>query len=301
MTIAIKRLKNWINENPENPFSGQVLRDDESNVTIYDGAENPCFTVTRPRVLDRGGFVNVAAIDGTIIACLTTPCPGAIFRTVRAYCRADTGLDVLNRPALQAEVDDAKRRAETDSALSTSMKSRIFRASAKSRMMRAIRRYNAALAILDATACPGCDGSGTVSDSTCPGCDGTGDKETPRATRSSKIPKTRKGKRNLFADEKLLPARTWFIDACIASQGYDAALRDALDTYGGHGPTISGAGRDHFPEHVKESLRMRARRVSEYVRLAWERKPARYHDSTMRELARQCAQRHGHGFYGPRP
>ena len=95
-------------------------------------------------------------------------------------------------------------------------------------------------------------------------------------------------KRNLFLDENLISARTWFIDACYASQAYDAALRDALDTYG-----------DHFPTHVKENLRILAKRVSEYSRLAWERKPPRYHDNTMRELSRQCAQRHGYGFYGP--
>ena len=108
-------------------------------------------------------------------------------------------------------------------------------------------------------------------------------------------------KRNLFLDENLISARTWFIDACYASQAYDAALRDALDTYGDYGPSISGARRDHFPIHVKESLRLRAKRVSEYSRLAWERKPPRYRDSTMRELSRQCAQRHGCGFYGPQP
>ena len=97
-------------------------------------------------------------------------------------------------------------------------------------------------------------------------------------------------KRNLFLDENLISARTWFIDACYASQAYDAALHDALDTY---------TSRNHFPTHVKESLKLHAKRVSEYSRLAWERKPPRYRDSTMRELSRQCAQRHGCGFYGP--
>lgn len=107
--------------------------------------------------------------------------------------------------------------------------------------------------------------------------------------------------RNLFNDEKLTLARTWFIDACIMSQRYDKMLKHALETFGDHGPEISGCGRDHFPERTKQRLRDTARLVTWYSDLAWESKPPRYHDSTMRLLAAQCATRHGSGFYGPQP
>ena len=107
--------------------------------------------------------------------------------------------------------------------------------------------------------------------------------------------------RNLFLDDKLSTARMWFIDACIASQTYDKMLRSALETYGDEGPSVSGAGRDHFPDDVKQRLRNQADAVTAYCGLAWASKPHKYRDATMRLLAQQCADKHGSGFYGPQP
>jgi len=93
----------------------------------------------------------------------------------------------------------------------------------------------------------------------------------------------------------------WFTDACIASRTYDKLLRDALDTFGDHGLAVSGAGRDHFPKEVKQRLRNQADAVTAYCGLAWESRPFKYRDTTMRQLAQQCADKHGSGFYGPQP
>ncbi len=105
--------------------------------------------------------------------------------------------------------------------------------------------------------------------------------------------------RNLYCDPKFALAKMWFVDACIASQAYDKMLRHALETFGDHGPGVSGAGRDHFPEKTKQRLRDKCRWVRWCSDMAWECKPKRVHNSTMRELARQCANKHGFGFYGP--
>lgn len=105
--------------------------------------------------------------------------------------------------------------------------------------------------------------------------------------------------RNLYDNPKFALAKTWFVDACIISQYYDASLRAALTQYGDHGAHVSGAGRDHFPEEVKRELRALARRVTEASNTAWGYKPSRVRNATMRELARQCAVQHGFGFYGP--
>lgn len=105
--------------------------------------------------------------------------------------------------------------------------------------------------------------------------------------------------RNLYADPKFALPKMWFIDACIASQAYDKMLRHALDMFGNHGNDVSGAGRDHFPETTKQRLRDKCLQVKWYSDMAWESKPKRVHDSTMRELSRQCANHHGFGFYGP--
>lgn len=41
---------------------------------------------------------------------------------------------------------------------------------------------------------------------------------------------------------------------------YYATVRDAEQTYGNHGPLISGIVRDHFPEELKDTLRELCRR-----------------------------------------
>lgn len=105
--------------------------------------------------------------------------------------------------------------------------------------------------------------------------------------------------RNLFNDDKLVLARTWFIDSCLQSQKYDKMLKHALDVFGDRGAHISGVGRDHFPTRTKHALRSAARLVTWYSDMAWESKPPYYRESTMRQLATQCADKHGFGFYGP--
>ena len=105
--------------------------------------------------------------------------------------------------------------------------------------------------------------------------------------------------RNLYKDVKFSLPKMWFVDACIASQQYDKMLKHALETFGDHGPRVSGAGREHFPQQTKQRLRDKANWVTWCSEMAWKSKPKRVHDSTMRKLATQCANKHGCGFYGP--
>jgi len=105
--------------------------------------------------------------------------------------------------------------------------------------------------------------------------------------------------RNIYSEPNFALAKMWFVDSCIASIQYDKILKQALSTFGDHGPNISGAGRQHFPATTRQRLRDQCRKVAYYSQMAWESKPKRVHDSTMRTLARQCANKHGFGFYGP--
>lgn len=105
--------------------------------------------------------------------------------------------------------------------------------------------------------------------------------------------------RDLYNDPKFLLAREWFKDACLESQKHGKMLRHALDVFGDYGPNVSGVGKNHFPDETKQRLRDVARNVLFYSSMAWESKPKGVHDSTMRKLSRQCANKHGFGFYGP--
>lgn len=92
-----------------------------------------------------------------------------------------------------------------------------------------------------------------------------------------------------------------FAMACAASREHSRLAMHAMDTYGDHGPLISGCVRDHFPERVQEALRTLARTVGAYSDAAYAARPPRVRMTTMRRLAQDIATRDGSGFYGPQP
>ena len=103
----------------------------------------------------------------------------------------------------------------------------------------------------------------------------------------------------LLARPDLQRAAELFADACRISQDHMRAAASALNTYGAHGPDVSGCVRERFPECTKSYLRSLARNVSILTAAANAARPARVRVSTMRALARAVAARDGAGFYGP--
>lgn len=99
----------------------------------------------------------------------------------------------------------------------------------------------------------------------------------------------------------LARAQDKFESACHCSRAYDAKLAEYLAQYGAHGPDVSGAGRDHFPEDAKDHLRRIAHAVSRMSDEGFAARPSRVRQSTMRRLAAEVATRDGSGFYGPQP
>lgn len=106
---------------------------------------------------------------------------------------------------------------------------------------------------------------------------------------------------DLLTDPKFELPRDLFAAACRFSREWDAMLRAALLAYGEHGSAISGAGREHFPEHIKDALRQKARAVTFNSDLAYKARPKGVRMETMRKLAALVATRDGSGFYGPQP
>ena len=105
--------------------------------------------------------------------------------------------------------------------------------------------------------------------------------------------------RDLLTDPRLELPRDLFTVACMFSRQWDRMLSDALATYGDQGPQISGCGRDHFPDEVKNALRQKAQSVSFNSSLAHDARPKGMRKATMRQLATAVANRDGSGFYGP--
>lgn len=103
----------------------------------------------------------------------------------------------------------------------------------------------------------------------------------------------------LLNSEKYAEIRYYFAVACAASRRHDATLAIALETYGAHGPAISGCGRDHFPESVKNDLRALASKVTRFTYAGYEISAPRIRRSTRAQIARLVARRDGSGFYGP--
>ena len=106
---------------------------------------------------------------------------------------------------------------------------------------------------------------------------------------------------DLISRPDLSHAAALFAAACHQSRAWDNELHVACKRYGGHGPTISGCGRDHFPASLKDSLRALARDVTTLYDAAYAARPSRVRQSTMRALSRAIAARDGSGFYGPQP
>ena len=98
---------------------------------------------------------------------------------------------------------------------------------------------------------------------------------------------------------ELARAAELFAAACEQSREHDKAAREALATYGAHGPDISGCVRDHFPQSTKDYLRSLARNTAIYSKAAHDARPPRVRRATMIRLARAIAARDGCGFYGP--
>lgn len=96
----------------------------------------------------------------------------------------------------------------------------------------------------------------------------------------------------------LIPAANCFREAAKCSREWDTLYIAALKTYGDHGSQISGCGREHFPESVKELLRVTAHKVTEWNEKGRAWKPKRVRSETMHKLARLVCKCEGSGFYG---
>lgn len=91
-----------------------------------------------------------------------------------------------------------------------------------------------------------------------------------------------------------------FAAACAESRRHDRLIRNGIEDFGdGNGKDVSGIGRDHFPDSLKDELRRTARNVRDLTDSAYNRRPPRVHLATMRRLAQAVAKRDGSGFYGP--
>ena len=104
---------------------------------------------------------------------------------------------------------------------------------------------------------------------------------------------------DLLTDTRLEKSRVYFERACRASRAHSEKAREACDKYGDHGSQISGCVRDHFPDDVKDTLRILARLVTDCSNAAREARPPRIRHDTIRALGRAVARRDGSGFYGP--
>ncbi len=100
---------------------------------------------------------------------------------------------------------------------------------------------------------------------------------------------------------KFALAVTHFRLACAHSRNHLDLANIALEKYGDHGPLISGCVRGHFPETIKDSLRIMARLVTQHSNWAHDARPSRVHKATMVCLGQAVASEYGSGFYGPQP
>lgn len=97
----------------------------------------------------------------------------------------------------------------------------------------------------------------------------------------------------------LAVAQSEFESACHCSRAYTAKFKEYLAEYGDHGPDVSGAGRDHFPNEAKDHLRRIAAAVTHHSGRAYAARPSRVRHATIRRLGQEIAARDGSGFYGP--
>jgi hypothetical protein len=101
--------------------------------------------------------------------------------------------------------------------------------------------------------------------------------------------------------DDLLPAASYFAEACRASRAHSRLAASSLAIHGDHGADISGCVREHFPDEVKGMLRALAHDVTRASDKAYAMRPKGVHMATMRKLSRAIASAHGSGFYGPQP
>ena len=106
---------------------------------------------------------------------------------------------------------------------------------------------------------------------------------------------------NPYNDTRYAPAIRQFELACFYSRAHSDLAQSALDTWGDHGPLISGCVRDHFPAPVKETLRNLARAVTHYSDSAYQARPKGARRETIRRIGQLIATRDGSGRYGPQP
>lgn len=110
-----------------------------------------------------------------------------------------------------------------------------------------------------------------------------------------------KAVRSLRNRPDLSAAAYMFSAACAASRAHSALAGYALKAYGSTGPQISGCVRDHFPEQIKNALRLLAAEVTARSDAAYNARPWGVRSTTMRALSREVAAAVGSGFYGPQP
>lgn len=101
--------------------------------------------------------------------------------------------------------------------------------------------------------------------------------------------------------KKFYPFANAIAIACHHSREHSAEVKAALVMYGdGNGVQISGVIRDHFPDFVKESLRLRCAAISAVTDHAWKVRPPRVQRHTLLTLQSRIVHAVGTGFYGPK-
>lgn len=106
--------------------------------------------------------------------------------------------------------------------------------------------------------------------------------------------------KKLMKRADLIPALNCIREAANRSKQWDELLVASLKVYGEHGSQISGCGREHFPEAIKDMLRDLAHGVTEWNDKALANRPKGVRVETMHKLARAVCRTYGSGFYGYR-
>lgn len=96
---------------------------------------------------------------------------------------------------------------------------------------------------------------------------------------------------------ELAEAREQFELAFRYSREHSKQVDDACKKYGDHGPQISGVIRDHFPDDVKEQLRLLCWLMNTANEGAYKMKPKGMHRTTFYRFRDAIRERVGTGFY----
>lgn len=100
--------------------------------------------------------------------------------------------------------------------------------------------------------------------------------------------------------DKFAAAKEKFSLAAKASREHDQLAEKSFLLYGDHGAHISGIVRDHFPDDVKNRLRMLAHDVSRLNDEGFALRPKYTRFTTMLAIARDVVRLNGGGYYGIR-